>query len=260
MLPSAVTSHPSGRRTGPCARPRLPFAPFLLAALIAAALLPAAPARADDAPRQLSVSGEAERRVAPDMALLRMAVVSDDIDATKARQDADATIGRALARLREAGVEDGDIDSSGLQLVPQYRWRDAPREQQLVGYRVTRRLEVRLLDLERLGELLVALSEAGINQLQAPEPGLADPEALYRETLAAAATNARERAELLAATLGESLGDVLSVSTHDPGYPMPMRREAVMMAADAAPSSGADSYQSGDISYRVSLTVTFELD
>ena len=235
-------------------------APVLVSLALLSALALAGSSRADDTPRQVQVSGQAERRIAPDMAWLRMAAVSEHVDPARARAETDVVIERAMALLRAAGVTDGDIDSSGLQVMPQYRWRDAPREQQLVGYRVTRRLEVRLLDLERLGELLVGLSEAGINQLDAPEPGLTDPEALYREVLAAAAANARERAALIADTLGERLGAVLSVQTYEAGPPMPMRREAVMMAADAAAGSVAPSYQSGDLSFRVSVSATFALE
>lgn len=244
----------------PCTRFLSSCSCLSLLALFAVLAAPAP--RADEPPRQVQVVGEAERRVAPDMAWLRMAAVSEHVDPAQARAEADAIVGRALGVLARAGVADGDIDSSGLQVTPQYRWSDAPREQQLVGYRITRRLEVRLLDLDRLGGLLVALSETGINQIDAPEPGLADPEAIYREVLAAAAANARERAVLLAATLGESLGDVLRVTTHDapPPMPMPMRREAMLMASDAVSPGGAQSYQSGDLSFRVTVSATFELD
>ena len=51
-----------------------------------------------------------------------------------------------------------------------------------------------------------------------------------------------------------------SVQTYEAGPPMPMRREAVMMAADAAAGSVAPSYQSGDLSFRVSVSATFALE
>jgi uncharacterized protein YggE len=222
-------------------------------------LVLALPARADD-DRSISVTGMAERRVAPDMATLTMAVVNDALEPADARRDADATVARVLELLRSRGIADGDIDSSSLQVSPQYRWREEQRERQLTGYRVRRDLTVRLTELDLLGELLVALSDAGVNEVQAPRLGLQDPEAVYREVLAAAAENARQRAEVLAETLDVELDGVLSVRTHDTSPPpAPVQYERAMMAADAA-EGGAASYQSGDLSFRVQVWVTFALE
>ena len=237
-----------------------PRAASLALILAVIALFVILPARADE-DRSISVTGVAERRVAPDMATLTMAVVNEALDPADARRDADATVARVLEVLRGRGVADGDIDSSSLQVSPQYRWHEEQRERQLTGYQVRRNLTVRLTDLDLLGELLVALSEAGVNQIQPPRLDLQDREALYREVLAAAAQNARERAGVLAETLDVELDGVLSVRTQDaspPPAPVPYER-AMMMAADAGDGAAA-SYQSGDLNFRVQLQVTFALD
>jgi uncharacterized protein YggE len=234
---------------------------FLVALVCAgSAMLGVLPAAADeDERRSVAVTGVAERRVTPDMARLRLAVSQEALDVSSAREAADETIARAIAVLRSADVDDDDINASSLQVSPQYRWNDTTRERRLVGYRVTRGLDVRLLDLDRLGTLLVELSNAGINEIQEPELALRSPEAVYQEVLAAAAANARERAEVLATSLGEELGAVISVHTQSQGGLLPMRREAFMMAADSA-ASGAPSYQSGNLDLRVELQVVFALD
>lgn len=231
----------------------------LALALALLAVVVALPTHADD-DRSITVTGTAERRVAPDMATLTMAVVSEALAPAEARRDADAIVARVLEVLRGRGIAEGDIDSSSLQVSPQYRWREERRERQLTGYEVRRNLTVRLTDLDLLGELLVALPEAGVNEIQAPQLGLQDREALYREVLAAAAKNARERAEVLAGTLDVELDGVLSVRTQDaapPPAPIPYAR--AMMAADAGEGDAA-SYQSGDLNFRVQLQVTFALE
>ena len=143
--------------------------------------------------------------------------------------------------------------------MPRYRWNEETREQEPNGYRVTRRLEVRLLDLSLLGELLVALSDAGINDMQSPALGLVEPERTYREVLAEAVANARGRAVVIAETLGAALGEAIAVDTQHARPPQPMRREAMMMAADAAAPAPGASYQSGDLTFRVDVTARFEL-
>ncbi|MEM1188087.1 MAG: SIMPL domain-containing protein [Pseudomonadota bacterium] len=236
---------------------RLVFAAAALCAAVIAALASSA-ARADESARSITVSGSAEARIAPDMAMLRMSVVEDDINVDAARSRADAIVATALETLRAADIDAGDIDTSALRVDPQYRWHESTRRQILTGYRVTRGIEVRLLDLPLLGELLVALSEAGVNRVEAPVLGLQDRESVYQEVLAAAAENARQRAAVLATTLNEKIGAVLSVQTQRAPNPMPMRREMAMMAADES-SGGAASYQSGDLDFSVNLTVSFAL-
>jgi uncharacterized protein YggE len=228
---------------------------WLLAGILTALAASFAHAEED---RIVQVSGTAEERVAPDMALLRVAAVADDPEAQAARRDADQAVARALEVLTGLGIDARDIDTSGLQIAPQYRWLDETRERQLTGYRVTRSIDIRLLDLALLGDVLTGLSDAGINQVAAPELGLTDPESVYQRALAAAAINARARAAVIAEALDAQLGPVVQVSTRDAPPPRPLRRQATMLAADSA-AMEAETYQSGDLSFSVNLFVTFEL-
>lgn len=235
--------------------------PLRLACGLVMAMLSSVASAQVDSPRTISVNGEAEERVAPDMATLRMEVVTENRDAGAARREADTITKKALMLIRAQDIADKDIDSTGLSISPQYRWLKQPRTQELTGYRVSRNIEVRLLDITRLGELLENLSDAGVNRMQAPQPGLVDDEALYRKVLTAAAINARERAEVIAATLGENIGGVQNANIFDNG-PRPQARfaERAMLASDSATSSPGESYNSGHISYRVGVAVTFVLE
>ncbi|WOJ95920.1 SIMPL domain-containing protein [Congregibacter brevis] len=242
----------------------MPKSQFFLASTCATLILSLAAvsniAHAEDESRHIAVSGKSERRVAPDMAHLQLDVVTENADAASARREADAITGRALAVLREAGLADADIDSTGLSISPQFRWLKDERKQELTGYRVSRSIEVRLLNLEALGELVTTLTDTGINRMQAPRLGLQDEEALYQELLAAAAENARERADVIAAALGETRGPVISINTERVSTPRPMRAERMMMAADAAAPAPSESYSAGHLSYSVNVNAAFSLN
>jgi uncharacterized protein YggE len=205
------------------------------------------------------VTGVAERRVAPDMATLRLQVVAESPDAVTAREQADAGMARVIAVLRAAGIGDDDVDSTGLAIAPQYRWLQETREQQLSGYQVTRSALVRVLALDGLGPLLQQLSEAGVNRMQPPQLGLQDEEGIHRELLAAAVRSARERAAVAAGALGETLGPVVALDTGAalPAPPRPMER--MVMSADAASGAASDSYSAGLLDYRVSVSASFAL-
>lgn len=232
-----------------------------LMVVLAAGLVLAPASRADtDTARSIEVSGEAERRVAPDMALLSMQVVSESPDAAAARREADGITAAALAALRAHGIEGPDIDSSGLSIQPQYRWIKDEQRQELVAYRVSRSIDARLLDLDRLGVVLEAVSESGVNSMRPPRLGLVDEESVYRDVLEAAVINARERAMVIADALDEDLGATLSISTYKSPVPRPIAQERMMMAADSAPTAPGSSYESGYLTYSVTLNASFALD
>lgn len=231
----------------------------LLATLAALLLTFAFDVTAQESPRSINVQGEAERRVAPDMATLRLEVRIDAREPADARREAAVRTQRALETLRGAGLADADIDSTALSINPQYRWLKNEQRQELTGYRVSRTITARLLALEQLGTLLEALSDAGINRVQPPQLGVLDDESIRRELMAEAALNARERASAIATALGESLGEVLYVSTQGTPYPMPARQERMMMA-DTAAGSAAESYNAGHIDYRMDVSAAFALE
>lgn len=241
------------------------IAPFWAIVSAASLIFVTAHAYSDDRNliRQISVSGEAELRVAPDMATLRMDVVTEAREASYARREAEEITARALAILDDASVPATDVDSTGLSINPQYEWIKQDRRQQLVGYRVTRSIEVRLLDLEKLGTLLESLSEAGVNRMHAPTLGLQDEESVYQQVLAAAASNARARADVLAGALGESVNSVISLNTESAHVPQPMYRQRAM-AADAAfaseSASSGESYQAGHLNYQITVHASFSLN
>lgn len=228
-------------------------------ALMAAVLLPALPATAEDE-RRIQVTGEAERRVAPDMAMLRMEIVEEHEQADVARAEVDRISAKALGIIRAAGVAAADTDTTGMSISPRYHWIKSDQRQEITGYRVGRSIEIRLLELDKLGDLLTQLSDAGVNQMSAPQPGLQDRETIYQQVLAAAAKNARMRASAMAMAVDAELGPIITMSAHGAPNPRPLRREmAMMQAADAAPASAPESYQAGHITFRVNVSANFAL-
>ena len=240
------------------AQPRVAFAVLFLG--VAALLFAAGSAHADTPPRAITVQGKAERRVAPDMATLQLQVQTEGLEAASARREADALTLQALEILRGAGVAEEDVDSTGLSINPQYRWLKDEQRQQLTGYRVSRTVTARVMDLEQLGPLLVALSDGGVNRVQPPRLGVADDEAVQRELMAAAALNARERAQAIASALGEDLGEVLSVTVGGGPGPAPMPVARMAMADSVESASPGESYSAGLITFRVQVSAAFALD
>lgn len=211
-------------------------------------------------PRLISVTGEAERRVAPDVALLTVEVLTEGKDPARARAEADKITLEAVRTLRSGGIDDDDIDSTSLSIDPQYRWIKEQQKQELIGYRISRQINARLLDLEQLGVLLEALSEGGVNRVHPPRLGIADDEQVHQDVMAAAASNAAARAAVIAQALGVSLGEVQNLHVMGQSRPVPMAQGRMMaMAESASADTAGESYQAGNLTFRATVSASFAI-
>ena len=131
---------------------------LLMAALMAGGAACAGP---EESPRRLTVTGSGSVSVAPEIALLATSVMHQDADVTEAQKRADAAVARYLAAARKLGVADADLQASGASIHPQFEWDKTRRAQELVGYRVTREVSLRIRQLDRLGSFLRAAVDAG---------------------------------------------------------------------------------------------------
>lgn len=212
-------------------------------------------ATADDN-RTVSVDGYAEIATPPDKATLRMGVEIRADTVQAARDKVADTVARFLKLTRSLGISDEQISTAAAIVRPDYDWNPQTRERRLLGYTVTRQLVVDLTELEQLGQLTESALELGINQVNPPELDTSRRTELQREALAAAARDARERARALAEALDARLGEVRTLQAAASFRPpMPLARG--MLAAEA--DSGAETYQTGEITVTASVTASFDL-
>lgn len=236
---------------------------LLLAAAAALALAaPAAPAvamQAGIAPidgTRLDVVATGEVMRAPDLVVINAGVTTQAPTATEAIRQNARQMESMRAALRRAGVEDRDIQTSSINLHPEWRHseRDAP---QFTGYRANNQVSVRFRDIARAGRILDALVEAGANNIDGPMFTIENPEPALDEARMKALANARQRADLYARSLGMRVARVLAVSEAGAGY-MPPRPMA--MRAMSAESAASTRIEPGEQAVTANLTVTFELE
>jgi uncharacterized protein YggE len=234
-----------------------------LAALLGAASI-AAPAGAQQIPSitqtiagtRLDISATGEVTRIPDVAVISAGVVTRSSTATGAIQDAADRMGRVLAALKRAGIEDRDIQTSTLNLNPEYKY-ESNQPPQLVGYSATNQLTVRFRDIRNSGKILDALVGQGANQINGPNLTIDKPEAALDEARAKAVANGRARAELYARSLGMRIVRVVSVSEGGGNYPVP---PPVPMYARAEMAQAADTkIEPGEQKLQVNLAMVFEL-
>ena len=236
---------------------------YILPLLAAAALAAPAGASAQAALQvqpisgtRLDVSATGEVTRIPDVAVISTGVVTRAASATAAIQQNATRMERVRAALKRAGIEDRDIQTSSINLNPEYVYaeRQPPR---LTGYTASNQVSVRFRDIRKTGEILDVLVAEGANQINGPSLTIDKPEQALDEARLKAVANGRARAELYARALGMRVTRLLSVSESG-GYaappPMPMYARVEAMSADAS-----TKIDPGEQKVQVSVAMSFEL-
>lgn len=205
--------------------------------------------------RWIAVSGEGEATVAPDMAVVAMAVSAKGRELAPTRDDVNTRTSAVLARLRELGVADADLQAPDVEIHPEYDYRrDA---QKLSGYRVSRSITARVRVLDALGGVLDGVSAAGANEVHGTRMEASDPSASEHAALAAAVAVARASAEAIATAAGVALGGVIRVEEAER---MDLPRGAMRMSAMAESADVPTEVATGELSVRRTVRARFAIE
>lgn len=229
-----------------------------LPSLLALALVPMTLVHAEERPRTVSVSGSGEIAAEPDLAHVTLGVEARKPSMAEARQEVAATVERVLALTRSLRIDPKHVNATRVQVQPEYSWDEKDRQRVLLGYLVSRQVQVELRDLEQLGALLERAVDAGVNQVNDPMLDSSRRKTLEREAMAKAVEDARLNAEALVRAAGARLGPVRSLNGSSSAPPMPMYRRSAMAMADAAGAPEA-SYQPGEMKFSATVSAEYDL-
>lgn len=211
-------------------------------------------ALAQSAPATLTVTGEGVAEVSPDMATLSIGVTTIGATASEALAANSANLAGVLERLRAAGIEDRDIQTSNLSVNPNWTGYDSSSSgPSISGYTAMNMVTVRIRKLDGMGAVLDAAMTDGANTLNGLSFGLQEPRPAMDAARKAAFEDAASKAALMAETAGVKLGAIQSI-TEGGGYggPAPMFKDA---AASAAPVP----VEAGELSMSASVTVVWTI-
>jgi uncharacterized protein len=237
--------------------------PFLLLSLLT---LPALTQDTSPRPRLISVTGTAEVNVAPDEVVLSLGVESRDKDLAIAKAQHDHRVKKLLAEAHDAGVEGKYIQTSMLQMRPDYSDEKVPR---FLAYQVSQTIQVTLKDLSKYEHLITKLLEAGVNRVDSVEFLVAEPRKYKDEARAKAIRAAREKAVAMAAELGQTIGKPWDIAEEgfnglfaQTNYSIQMNRsvQASSYANDGGLSAEESTVAPGEVSIRASVRVSFQLE
>ena len=239
---------------------------------------------AQTVPPQISVTGTGDMSAIPDIASFYFTVTGSAKTVQDAQAQATSLTNKALAYLKNAGIDDKDIQTQGYNINPKYenqpvtvtapvaagapnsgsvgsapvRCYDCGSTQVVVGYEVTQTISVKVRKTDKAGTVLAGIGSLGVQNVSGLSLTIDDETALTAQARAKAITDAKTKAQALASQLGVHLGKILSFSDSSGGY-YPMAYAAKGMALDSA-AVPAPSIPTGENKITSNVTITFEIN
>lgn len=221
-----------------------------------ALVLPRASAAQDqttDSRKRITVVGHGEVKVAPDVARVTIGVQSEGKDAASALADNNAKMAALIEQIKQAGVAEADIQTSGFAIYPTYDYESpSPR---ITGYQVSNAVSVKVA-VAGAGDLLDKVVAAGANNVSGISFEVSNPDAALAEARKAAMADAKARADQFAAAGNSQVGEVLVISelvNQAPVFP------ELALADQSAGTAKSVPMAPGQQSQSIEIQVTFAL-
>lgn len=206
----------------------------LLAAAIAPSLLPGVapslvPGRtlaADPAgtppEHTINVTGTGKVVISPDVADVRLGVTITKPTVAEARSAAASAMTAVLAAIRKAGVADADLKTSILSLYPAYDYPAGGGHPRLKGYTIANAVVATVRSIDNVGAAIDGAMAAGATTMDGVTFRVADPARAEEQARQAAMTQAKAKAQTLAAAAGVTIDGVATISESSSGTPYPI--------------------------------------
>jgi len=215
--------------------------------------------------RTISFSAEGKIVAKPDVALITVSVVTQDVDANKVQADNNKKMTAVVNFLKNNGIKEDDIKTSAYSLNPQYDYtwcrksKDDTRycSPKIIGYELTQSVEVKIRDFDKINTIIGGLSDAGANQISNISFSLDEPEDYKNQARIEALKKIEKRVQLLSKETSLKLGKIVSVSESGI-FPSPIYRDLKATVGSAEAPSAAP-IETGTQEITVTLTVSYEI-
>lgn len=219
---------------------------------------------------KITVNGDAVVNVKPDKVAIQFGIETQDSNIVNAKQKSNDILKKVLGLIKDLHVPEKDVQTDNLSIEP--RWKNGDPSEGFVGYFVRNSIVVTLTDVAKVEELIVQALQAGVNYVHGVDYETTELKKYREQARELALKAAKEKADKMAAVLGQSIGVPLQISENSTdiwyrgsnwggqGY----GRSQVMMqnVSHDAPGGDGEHHQTialGTIGIRASVNIVFEL-
>jgi uncharacterized protein len=204
----------------------------------------------------VTVSGHGSVSLPPDTASIVLGVDVTKPTLTEAQSVAADQMNAIIKVLKDAGIEDKDIQTVNYSVYVQQKYDDNGTPEGITGFQVTNQVNVIVRDVDKVGDLLDAVVDAGANNIYGINFYIDDTTGPASQARKLAVEDATKKAQELADAAGLTLGRVVSISESSSSTPPPMP----YASADSMQKAGGSTpVQTGSTEVSIDVSMTFEL-
>ena len=206
----------------------------------------------------LTAHGEAHVERAATHVDIRSRFIERAQTSAAASEALQARFGPLLDELRDRVEPPMRVVAADASITPQWRYDDGERN--LVGFTTARMLRLNDVPVGEAGAWMQTLTDAQPDSLALENyTARSGTDADAHPALAAAVTNARSRADTMAAAIDQSIGEALCIHEMEAPSPRPVRAEA-LSATGPGRDGGTPSIEPGMVTDHARVTVVFSLE
>lgn len=214
----------------------------------------------------ITVSGEGEVFAKPDLAAVNFTVLEGAKTVEVAMEAGTTAMNEIIEKMESLEIEEKDLKTTSFSINPRYEWRSEkilsfPSEGRrvLVEYEVRQILEVKIRDMDKIGEVIKAGTDFGANQVGGVNFTVENEDKFKEEARKLAINEAKQKARKLASQLGVNLVEI--VNFHENGTsPRYYSKERMQTDAMGKGSGTTPNVETGENLIKVNVNITYEID
>lgn len=212
----------------------------------------------------ITVSEKSEVYAKPDLALANFSVKNEAKTVSEAMSANTEKMNTVIAFMKEQGIEDKDLKTTNFNIYPRYEYRKAESEiyppydgekRILVAYEITQTLEVKIRDMEKIGDIIQGAADKGANRINNLQFTIENRDEFEKQARNEAIEKAKNKAKELASELGVHLVRITNFSEGGGsayrGYDYYAKAETM--------SGSAPQIETGENKIEVGVSITYEI-
>lgn len=209
----------------------------------------------------ITVSATGEIYAKPDLAITNFSVVNEAKTVDEAMAENTKKMNDVINAAKGQGIEDKDLKTISFNISPRYDWNEIsliyPQGKRvLAGYEIQQSLQVKIRNMEKIGSIIQAATDAGANEAGDLQLTIDKEDELKKEARAQAIEKAKTKAKELASQLGVKLGKIDYFNEDNVSY---YGYSAKMSPAPAGAGGGTPQISTGENKIQATVSITYEI-
>lgn len=208
----------------------------------------------------ITVSAEGEVYTKPDLALTTLSVITEADSVKEAMTENTEKMNEVISFVKSKGIEEKDLKTTTFSISPRYEWHEKEMsyypegKRVLVGYEVRQSLQVKIREMDEIGEILEGSTENGANQVGSLQFTVENEDEAREEARGKAIEKAKEKAQNIASQLGVDLVRIINFSEniYFPQYDL--------MRTESAEGGGSPQIETGENRITANVSITYEIN